>query len=389
MLLASLEMVARNLPMASVLLVAVACGASDKPKLLGDSFVGVTPGGDGGLNDDAGVPTCESGRDQNVCSCTEVPLLGTPPNMYFVLDRSGSMDDDGKWTTIRGVVASVVTKLGPRIAVGAAVYPRWNGKACDSGGEVFPVRQGDTVAPNAALSKTAASLLASIPQIAAGGTPTAATLRALAPNLAALGPNTFVVLATDGGPNCNAQLTCPSASCIPNIESQGSPPCSPSGPSCCVSTKAGNEGCLDAADTVAAVTAIAKLGIPVYVIGVPGSGPYGALLDELATAGGTARQGTPLYYRVDKTDTAAFTATISKVAAQITATCTFPLTNGPADPGLVNVYLDGVVLPQDPVDGWTISGATVTLVGAACQQVLSGTVLSVRVIEGCPTVIPN
>ena len=156
-----------------------------------------------------------------------------------------------------------------------------------------------------------------------------------------------------------------------------------------MSTKAGNEGCLDAADTVAAVTAIAKLGIPVYVIGVPGSGPYGALLDELATAGGTARQGTPLYYRVDKTDTAAFTATISKVAAQITATCTFPLTNGPADPGLVNVYLDGVVLPQDPVDGWTISGATVTLVGAACQQVLSGTVLSVRVIEGCPTVIPN
>ena len=383
-----MDMVLRTLTTATVWLAVAACSASEKPKLLGDSLVGLTASDGGELNDEAGSPTCESGRDQNVCSCTEVALLGTPPNMYFVLDRSGSMDDNGKWNTIRGVVASVVTKLGPRIAVGAAAYPKWNGNACDPGTEVFSVRQGDTAAPNAKLSKTASAMLGSLPQVASGGTPTAATLRALTPKLAALGPHTFVILATDGGPNCNSKLNCTSASCIANIESQ-QPQCTPSSPSCCVPQKAGNEGCLDADDTVAAVTALKALGVPVYVIGVPGSGPYGALLDQLAVAGGTARAGTPSYYRVDSTDTAAFASSITKVAAKITATCTFPLTSNPVEPGRVNVYLDGVVLPQDPVDGWTLTSGTVTLVGAACDRVLSGAVLNVRVIEGCPTVVPN
>jgi hypothetical protein len=38
------------------------------------------------------------------------------------------------------------------------------------------------------------------------------------------------------------------------------------------------------------------------------------------------------------------------------------------------------------MDGWTLDGATVTLLGASCQQVLSGAVLDVRVVAGCPTV---
>jgi hypothetical protein len=78
---------------------------------------------------------------------------------------------------------------------------------------------------------------------------------------------------------------------------------------------------------------------------------------------------------------------LKKIAARITSTCTFTLKTPPANPGLVNVYLDEVVLPQDPTNGWKLEGATVTVLGAACDRIMNGDVLDVRVISGCPTVI--
>jgi hypothetical protein len=107
----------------------------------------------------------------------------------------------------------------------------------------------------------------------------------------------------------------------------------------------------------------------------------------MALAGTTARATTPYYYAVDTADEAAFTSALTQVAAQVTATCSFPLSAPPPDPSKVNVYLDGTVVPADPVNGWTLQGATVTLVGAACQDVLAGNVLSVRIVAGCPTVV--
>jgi len=367
----------------------VACG-DDRPPLLGDPSLGAYGSPDSGLFRDGatGPPTCALGPANGVCGCTELPLSGDPPNVYFVLDRSGSMNDGGKWSTIRTVVASVVSKLGPRIAVGAAVFPALGSADCDTGGEVFSVRRGDSPPSPGALSQTAIGLITSVTTIAEGGTPTAATLRAIAPKVEALAGKTFVILATDGGPNCDPVASCDSSTCIPNIEN-AAPECTPTGPSCCTPDQFGAESCLDSFATTQAVIALQSAGIPVYVIGVPGSGPYAGLLDQLAVSGGTARTGEPKYYRVDSTDTAAFTTALSQVAAKITATCTLALSTPPSDPSQVNVYIDGVVLPADPVDGWTLSGSTVTLVGATCAKVMAGDVLSVRVIEGCPTVQPN
>jgi hypothetical protein len=53
---------------------------------------------------------------------------------------------------------------------------------------------------------------------------------------------------------------------------------------------------------------------------------------------------------------------------------------------LVNLYLDGHVVPQHPVNGWTLSGSTVTLVGNTCDEVLAGDALALRIVAGCPTV---
>ena len=198
-----------------------------------------------------------------------------------------------------------------------------------------------------------------------------------------------MILATDGGPNCNAGPSCTAAMCQPNIE--GVQGCSVNGPSCCDPPMGYRESCLDSDATKSAVAALKAAGIPVYVVGLPGTSTpvYASLLDDLAVAGGTAQATSPKYYRVASANDNTLLTALKKIAAQITATCDFKLSETPAQANQVNVYLDEVVLPKDPVNGWKIDGPIVTLLGEACAKVLAGDVLDVRIITGCPTVEPR
>jgi hypothetical protein len=345
---------------------------------------GTNPGpynGSGSLVEEAGVPSCEAGVQGGVCGCLDLTLLGDPPNLYFLLDRSASMTDDGKWSTIRTVIEGVIERIGPRGRFGAAVFPNPAGDECGPGVAGMPLTQGDAPAGTAGAAVNA--FLAATNYTPSGGTPTAATINALAPALTAFAGKTFVILATDGGPNCDPNLTCGQSTCIPNIESD--PGCMPeAGASCCTGEPL---DCLDSAATVQAIAALAAAGVPTYVIGVPGSGPYAALLDQMALVGQVPQPSAPYYYPVDTADQAAFTAALSAVAAKITATCALNLSQPPPDPSQVNVYLDGVVVPANPTNGWTLSGSTITLEGTTCQSVLDGDALDVRVVAGCPTIL--
>ena len=369
-------------------LLAAACGESLPPPI-GDTTA-KDAGNDLVFGGETSPPTCNAGPDLGVCACTELSFLSDAPNLYFVLDRSGSMATDNKWTTIRTVVATVMKSLGPRANFGLAMFPYPSATdSCAPGIQNMSVRPGDS--PAGTQGPTTTALLKITSGAPSGGTPTAATLSNLAPTLTGLSGRTFVILATDGGPNCDAAADCNVDACIDNIE--GYTGCPPNGPANCCDPNNPNGGgpldCLDAQPTIDAVTAIASAGIPVYVVGVPGSAPYATLLDELATAGGTARATEPFYYRVDSSDQSDFEGALSQIAAKITATCTLTLSEPPPDPTHVNVYFDDQAVPADPADGWTLSGATITLVGAACAEVTSGAVLNVRVVAGCPTVQPN
>jgi hypothetical protein len=172
--------------------------------------------------------------------------------------------------------------------------------------------------------------------------------------------------------------------CTANIEDQ--PGCPVPGPDCCAPELDGPLTCLDAQPSIDAVTTLATGGIPVYVLGVPESEPYAGLLDQLATAGGTARGSEPQYYAVTSPDEASFDAALAQVAAKITGTCTLTLSSVPPDPTLVNVFFDGQPITEQGVNGWTLEGTTVTLLEGSCQEVLNGDVLDVRVVAGCPTV---
>jgi hypothetical protein len=330
--------------------------------------------------------SCNLGPDGGVCACADQPLLGEPPTLYFVLDRSLSMADDNKWTTIVNVLGKLVVGLGPRAIVGAAVFPDPNSaNQCAPGVEIAAPARGD--APAGTFGPTVTNLLGKLGAVPPdGGTPTAATLQSLlSSKLSKISGKTYVILATDGGPNCNLSANCDVQGCEDNIEDVIG--CPTAGPlNCCTTANGGSpSSCLDAQPTSEAVAAIAASGIPVYVLGVPGSAPYAALLDQLAQDGGTARSGEPLYYAVNATDETAFTAALSSIAAQITATCTLTLDATPPDPTQVNVFLDEKVLPQTGVDGWTLDGQTVTILGKSCQNIKSGSIVDVRVVAGCPT----
>ncbi len=371
---------------------AAGCG-NGHPPVSGDYL----PGDDGGasrppnqfdLDATFATPKCELvAADGGICGCTDVPLQTEAPTIYFVLDRSGSMTIDGKWQTVRAVTQQLVTAVGPRASFGAAVFPNPSTNDCAPGLEVMRPRLGD--APAGTPGFTTRTLAAATNVIANGGTPTAQTLRNLKPRLAGIPGKVFVILATDGGPNCNSRVTCDVAGCIANIESAAAG-CAPNTPpNCCVPTNFGPESCLDAQTTIDAVTELESAGIDTYVVGVPGSGPYAGVLEQLATAGHTARASSPLYYRVDTADEKALLTALSQIVAKIIASCTLPLSGPPADPNLVNVYIDEKPIAKDPVNGWTLDNATITLVGASCDRVLSGSALDVRVIEGCPTVSPK
>ena len=157
---------------------------------------------------------------------------------------------------------------------------------------------------------------------------------------------------------------------------------------CCAANQPyGPSSCIDRDDTVAAIEALASAGIDVYVIGVPGSEVYASVLDEMAQAGNVPQPSPPYYYRVD--DVAALGGVLSQIAS-VAISCAFDLVDPPPVPGNTNVYLDGIVLPYDVIDGWKWkTSSVVELVGEACTRLKTGQVATVQIVSGCPTEVPK
>ena len=329
-----------------------------------------------------GPPGCGVTEGGAQCDCVDVALYTDPPTMYFVLDRSGSMAADDNWNKVRTVVAEIMRTLGPRAKFGATTFPaQSNADACGPGNEVLKITQGDPPSATTSGPVTIRLLNATLGD-PRGSTPTSATIAAVHARLSSVQGKRYVILATDGAPNCNLRATCTAESCQSNIDGYNG--CSISGPSCCDGQFAGN--CNDEATAVSELKALYNDGIESFVIGLPVAPGYAKTLDNMAVAGGDPLPTSPRYYAVGSS-TDSILGALKTVAAKITATCDFDLTEVPADPALVNVYIDEVVVPYEPVNGWTIEGKKVTLQGTTCARVKAGDALDVRIIAGCPRVI--
>ncbi len=426
-----------------------ACSSRSFPPYLAD----IADDGGGPVADTGGVITprfdacatanaAPSPDAQGLCGNSFLDVTSDPPNLYFIIDRSGSMSEivEGhqKYDAVATAAVGLARSLGSHANVGAAVFP---GRAvddthpCPPGDEVFPAQPGDpphdVACQNDGPVTHAFSRAISLPSGVrpSGATPTAASLVALYPTITALKGRTVILLATDGGPNCNTKATCSATKCIANIE--GAFGCDPSTNCCSSSSKLYGPGsCLDDDATIAAVASFFAKGIKTYVVGIPGSGPYAALLNDLAIAGGTARQGADSSY-YDVAHIAELDSVLAAIGATVTLSCKIQLATPPSDSGFVNLYLDGQLVKYGP-NGWTwgplasdagsidATGSSdamldasdteeeqpdapmderpegppaphteIDLVGTACEMLTSGRYRRLQVVFGCPTDIPR
>jgi hypothetical protein len=330
------------------------------------------------------------------CGNQLIPVILERPNVYFIMDRSGSMEAmvDGwnRYTTARLAVADVLRAIGHRISYGAAVLPAFhNSDYCATGEQVFAVTRGDPLSADRAQSgptlQAFLRLLGSYPPN--GSTPVAATLVALTPTLLALPGRTVAILATDGGPNCNADARCNADRCIMNIERSyvGSELCAGS-LNCCDPDKVrdGPRMCVDEAATVAALDQLAQGGVSTYVVGLPGSDTYADVLNTFAEAGQTARQGLTRYYAAG--DQLELTAALREILGEVAISCDVVLDARPPDRQHVNVYFDQHLVPQNAAHGWSwLDERTLRLQGSRCDELKRGDVGQVQVLSGCVTVV--
>lgn len=315
----------------------------------------------------------------NICGNEFHDAQTTYPLIYFVLDRSGSMleVDDGvtRYEKVRTATLDMVNSLGALVRVGLTLFPSPDagaGSECLAGEEVFP----PTVHPGSNFDNV-------LDLAPLGGTPIAATLEYVRPRLLEHPQPRVVILATDGGPNCNESTTCTAANCIINIAGE-----CPAGENCCEPPEGTWGNCLDRLPTLEAIQAIADEGTPVYVVGIPGSEFFASVLNQMALYGGVpVEDAVQYYYRVDDLD--ALGAVFKGIASELVS-CEFDLSDPPETQDLTNVYFDGEVVVQDPEQGWIwVDGDTIELVGAACASLKDGQVVEVQIVSGCPTVTPQ
>jgi hypothetical protein len=352
------------------------------------------PDGGGGVTLDGGEVACGE-----FCGENFLHEVTEPKNLYFVLDRSGSMaapmPDSSltRYQTTRAVLASLLRVIGHRVRYGAAAFPTTaNPDDCSSGGQVFPPTLGGLPPCEGGDDDVLEAFLMRLGTLAPrGATPTAATLRAIRPTLGDLDGKTYVVLVTDGAPNCDLEATCGADACTLNIEGASVAGRTCEGDYNCCDPALTGDGmagyCVDADDTEAAVAELAEDGIATYVVGMPGAEAYATLLGRLAVAGGTAREdGEVPYYAVSDSD--ALHAALHAIGTGIALSCSISLESPPPDPSFVNVYFDGEVVASDPDEGWSWEGETTIRVnGEACDRLASGAVLDARAVFGCDTVV--
>src|SRR6478609_6293331 len=386
----------------------VASGAPNGNSAAGDDGgsggTQLAAGGGGGKQSlDLGNDGGQAGADGEAgeANCGASKLTADPPivNILLVIDKSSSMQDESgfsksKWLALRDGLTSALTQTQDRVSYGMSFFPfssdpKATPTTCETptlSAPLIPIADGATSVPK---------IFAALDDYApAGETPTAAALKADADYLIK-GPGknlhgtSYVLLATDGGPNCNGDLSCEASTCTLNMEGFDC------GGNCCAASldPKGPESCLDADASEAAVKVLADAGIKTFVVGIPGSELYHATLDRLAQAGlEPQKKGPPYYFAVSAGgDTAGLADVLTRITSGVITTCQLQLGSTPPALDELNVTIDGETVPQLGPDGWSVdtstSPPTVVLKGATCEKMETQGAQAVNVTFGCPTVL--
>jgi von Willebrand factor type A domain len=311
------------------------------------------------------------------------------PNLMLLVDKSGSMADPvsppggpSKIAVLQSVMNTFLTNNPIVARVGMARFPDDScvpTNASDVLAPLPPASAGD--APAVLTTATQAADTAIQGLTPGGGTPTQASLQFVADNIAELGDATredFVLLLTDGLPNCNNSLDANTCTCT----SSPAPPC------------VANTDCLDKTATVAQVAAMRAKGIRTIVIGF-GADVVGGIapdtLEAMAEAGGFVRlcpntnqscgagndcvlatgQCSEQFFQA--TDGDALASALASIGSTLTQTaCVYNLDQVPSDPSLISVVLNGTPYLTGP-DTWTYDPVKNQIVfqGALCTTLMN------------------
>jgi len=322
------------------------------------------------------LPTPTKPTNSDVCEVVRLSANQVTPDMMIVLDRSGSMQDAGRWSPSVSAVRKVTMELGTKINFGLALFPdptasrgRPSGglidcivdpqacadtSTCAAGKVVVPIGENQASAIGNVLDMTRAN----------GGTPTSDTLQALVQSYAGQipGPDEmqrpkFLLLVTDGMPTCPA--------------GQGMQTTQPD---------------IDAANT--AVEALTAQGVKTYVIGYDTTGAgnemLASVLDGFATRGGT---GDTMHRPVE--DEASLLLELQRITSAV-ASCSFNLDKAPPRADFVLVKLDGTQINLNDPNGWRLEGdKTIELTGQSCTTFKSGGSHGIEAVVQCDVVLPN
>ena len=202
----------------------------------------------------------------------------------------------------------------------------------------------------------------------------------------------YVLLVTDGGPNCNSSLVCDMGECCLNLDQQ----CQDWETGNCCETEGTRNWCVDHADTRARIEALADRGIKTIVVALPGTEPYTDWLNGFAEAGGAvAPAGQYFYEAYPRDEQEALTQMFADVTEDWINDCIVQLSPTPdamLPVGPVNVALDCKLVPPGPgQDNWFVDDSTdpprITFRGGEYCQLLQQGDHRVDVVFGCPTVL--
>jgi hypothetical protein len=333
---------------------------------------------------DVGTESSGSGTGDAIvpCDVAEVTLEPVPPNIMFVLDKSGSMislwDHDAdpntatisRWNSLHQVVESVVTTFDAAANFGATLFPSAAATADINMACVTSAMSEVPVAP-----MNLAAILAGIPAADAavlnGGTPATAGVILGRDHLSGLDPTSprVLVLVSDGAANCSADAVAV-------------------------------EELLLYDDQLPEVVGAAwtDLGIPTYVVGIDASDIVTEIgistieaLDEVAVAGGKPLAGPQQFYQT--TNQTELEAALQEIVDDAVG-CTLPLDPAPAFPELLEIYVDGVEVPPVAAcdeDGWMFgeplgSYDSIVLCGTWCTDLSIASSVSAEYYchAGCP-----
>lgn len=331
------------------------------------------------------------------------------PNVMMLVDTSGSMDQPiqcgtsncpSRWTSLQTAMNGFLSQNGAVARIGLSTFPGRTdifGIACGPTmeTEIQVPLPAETVDDDATLVAQANQVNTALQAIKSGGggiassqtgggTPTNASLQFVGalPALQGESRADFILLLTDGLPNCNKDNanTGPSAACH----------CTQGADSACQGQLA-KLGCLDKDGSVSSIQALHGKGIKTIVIGFGAettAGDAPDTLNAMAEAGGFARTcptGTTncqkFYQASNQAElAAALKSIIDLVGSRDVCLYALAADQRPPSESLMVVYLNGESLVPG-ADTWNLTADGVKFNGAACERIKTSTTANPANVE--------